>query len=216
MKKVLLIQGPDTYLPQLKSTYTNYNKVIFSSWENTNHPEHVDRMPTTVRYTPPGKPGHGNSNLQFRGIVNGVVGAITYLNCTGGDYVLKIRSDFIIPEYERLLDLLDPNKLAVLAYHNWSGGYYIDYMVGMQVNRMLAVYSKDTSDSPDFAERQLWDRIIENVPNIEVQYLLPLMKQHGISCYSLKWDRDIIESGDKDPLYSYVSNPHWGARDKIF
>ncbi len=196
MKPILLIQGQDTYWDKLREVYND--DIIFSTW----HPATwatANKFPNTLINNPPTNPGYGNSNLQFRGTEIGC----RYAKKLGYDYVLKIRSDLLIPDYKKLLSLLtDVPRLSSLAYHNWSGGYLIDYIIGGPVDLLIDIYKDDTSTSSDFSERQLFDRIKSRRIN-KIQYLLPLMDSNNISCYSLKWERDIIQSGKTDSLYTY-------------
>lgn len=193
MNPVLIIQGTDTYITELTCNYED--DIIFSTWEGQ-----TSGFKNTVYSKKPDNPGYGNSHLQFYGLYKGALRAKEM----GHDHVLKIRADFIIEEYQYLLKLIE-YRMSFLAYHNYMGGYLIDYIVGGPVDLIIDIMSEDTSNSPDFTERQLFNRIKKR--NItEVQYLLPLMKEHNISCHSLKWDRDIVESGLVDKLYTY---PHY-------
>ena len=92
--------------------------------------------------------------------------------------------------------------LSFLAYHNWSGGYLIDYIIGGPVDLLIDIFKDDTSYLTNFSEQQLFNRVKSMRIN-KVNYLFPIMDSLDITCYSLKWERDIIESGKIDPSYIY-------------
>lgn len=193
MNPCLLIQGQDTFIDKL-SLYKN-NDVIFSTWEgnrsNFNH---------TIRLMPPIDPGYGNSNLQFFGWWKGVECA----KVLGFDYVLKIRADLEISDYKKLLSLLDPDSLSFLAYHDWDGGYLVDYIIGGPVDIIEKISSDLYFNHPHnkATEKQIMDTLKKaNVS--EVQYILPLLRDNNITCYSHKWERDLTKSMLEDPLFIF-------------
>lgn len=196
MNPILLIQGPATYWQKLKDIYNN--DIIFCSWTNDSLSSNAS-FKNILLLDPPSNPGYGNSNLHFRGIEKGC----QYAKTLGYNYVLKIRSDFLIPKYNKLLkESCNSPLLSFLAYHNWSGGYLIDYIIGGPVDLLIDIFKDDTSSSTDFSERQLFNRVKSMRIN-KVNYLFPIMDSLDITCYSLKWERDIIESGKIDPSYIY-------------
>lgn len=193
MNPCLLIQGQDTYIDKL-SLYKD-NDVIFSTWKSNR-----SNFSHTIRLIPPTDPGYGNSNLQFFGWWRGVKCA----EVLGFDYVLKIRADLEISDYKKLLSLLDPNSLSFLAYHDWDGGYLVDYIIGGPTN-IIERISCDLHFNHQHikaTEKQIMDALRKEKVS-KVQYILPILKQHGISCYSHKWDRDLVKSMSEDPLFIF-------------
>lgn len=195
----IIIQGPDTYHDELYNHYITNLKIkdiIFSTWEGSK-----SRFPITIKSPKPDVPGYGNSNLQFYGTCAGT----TLAKTLGYKYAVKIRPDFLINDVDKFLSIIDKDKMSFLAYHNWNGGYLIDYIIGAPVDLLISIMNEDTSLSPDFAERQLFQRIKKH--NVtEVNYLLPKMKQQGITCRSLKWGSEVVETGALDALYCYPKN----------
>jgi len=195
VRKAILVQGTDQYLDQLHSHYQNYKTpVLYSLWNGTLGPNPV----MSIWSQKPNNPGYGNSNLQFEGALAGCQLA----EDKGIDYLLKIRADMIISNPDLLMDNIDPTKLSVLAYHNWDGGYYIDYAIGLPVNLMTKVMDEDTSTEAKPTERQLMERYAKHNVS-KVDYLLPLMKRLGIACHCLKWKLELVSYAETDPLYIY-------------
>ena len=191
-----MIQGSDTYHDQLYEYYIakhNRKDVIFSTWKDSK-----SNFPLTVKSNKPSNPGYGNSALQFYGTYRGALYA-RELGCT---HVVKIRSDFIISPIDKFLELIDEDRLSFLAYHNWSGGYLIDYIIGGPVDTIMSIREGETSSTTEFEERQLFNRFKSNGIK-KVNYLLHDMKQRSITCQALKWNCDVISTGIKDALYTY-------------
>lgn len=191
MRQVLLLQGPGSYKNIISNWYED--DVIYSTWEGIATP-----FTKTLNLKKPDNPGVGNSNLQFYGSLKGV----EYASNIGYDYVLKVRDDLLISEYGKLLQNLDLSSLAFTAFHNWSGGYLVDYVIGGPVDLLKAIWDFDTSNSSDFSERVLFNRI-KTLGINKVQYLYPLMKNLGITCYSLKWDKELVAAAESDSLFTY-------------
>ena len=120
----------------------------------------------------------------------------------GYEYVLKVRSDLIISNPEKLMENLDPKKLSVMAYHNHDGGYLVDYIVGGPVEKLLEVWNYDTGNDNLFSERILYNRL-KAAGFVEVDYLVPKMQELGITCYSLKWARELVRSMQEDHTFSF-------------
>lgn len=193
MNPCLLIQGQDTYIDKL-SLYDGSN-VIFSTWKGNK-----SNFTHTVYCDLPKDPGYGNSALQFYGWHQGV----NYAKSLGFDYVLKIRADLEISNYQKVLDLLDPNSLGFLAYHNWDGGYLVDYIIGAPIDyaRTISFLLYTTHHHNKATEKQILDEL-EYQKIDKVQYILPLLKDNNISCYSHKWERDLVKSMSEDPLFIF-------------
>lgn len=188
----ILIQGQDTYLDQIYDQYKSIDDlIIFSGWSGSKI-----RFKNTILSNPPSNAGYGNSNLQFRGMYYGA----EYAKTLGFSYLLKIRADLLINNIEKLLTLLDTNTISFLAYHNWDGGYYIDYIIGGASDNFIKMFKEDTSNLDLPTEKQILSRLDRSY---KIQYILPIMEKNNISCYSLKWNRDIVIDGSKDKLYTY-------------
>lgn len=191
MKSTLLLQGPATFDTELSSFYKD--DALFSTWvgEKSN-------LKNTLYVDKPKIPGVGNSNLQFSGCLAGCI----YAESLGFDYVLKIRSDLLLWDYDNILKSLNKDKLSFLFYHNWSGGYLADYIIGGPIKVLKKIWDYDTSFDGNFSERILMNQV-KKLQVTEVDYLMPKLINEGIVCYSLKWGKDITESFRTDALATY-------------
>jgi hypothetical protein len=190
MSKILIIQGPLSYLNSLKNCYRD--DVIISTWEDEICES--SSFSKIVKSSYPTIAGNKNCNLQFKSTYEGCVLA----KKLGYTQVIKIRSDILIPEYERLLDLLDLSKLNFFSFHNWDGGYYGDYIIGGPIDEMLLLFEKFDYVENIPPEKMLLSRL-KYTPNSVLKVLI----EHNIDCYSLKWQKNLTESCKSDPLFLY-------------
>lgn len=181
MKKIIMLQGPGTYNDNLYSFYKD--EAIFSTWDGER-----SSFKRTCYSSKPSNPGVGNSNLQFYGCKKGC----EYAASLGYEYVLKIRSDLLLDKFNDILNGLPEDKITVLGYHNWSGGYLIDYIIGGPIDVLHSIWNYDTSSETVFSERVLTDRVKQKVNS--VNYLFPILFKDSIKCYSLKWETNITEN----------------------
>jgi len=189
----LLIQGQDTYIDQLYDFYKDQNNIIFSGWEGQKK-----IFKNTILSKPPSNPGYGNSNMQFRGAYIGA----EYAKSLGFTYLLKIRSDFCIANFNLLLENLDTTRFNYLAYHDWDGGYLIDYMIGMPIDDMIEVYKSDTSYKNMTAEKQMMERIKSRGVS-SVNYMMPILLNKNITIKALKWDKEMVSNIVSDNKFIY-------------
>jgi len=191
MKPVVLLQGPTTFDTELTNFYKQ--DALFSTWvgEKSN-------LKNTIYVNKPRIPGIGNSNLQFAGCLAGC----RYAESLGFDYILKIRSDILLQDYLEIIKTLNEDKLSFLFYHDWSGGYLADYIIGGPTDLLKKVWDYDTSFDNNFSERILMNQL-NKLQITQVDYIMPLLLNNGITCYSLKWRKDITESFrfDKTAIY---------------
>lgn len=198
MNPCILLQGPLTYQDYLISHY-DPSVTLFSSWKE----DGTNKFKNKLELTKPTNPGFGNSNLQFYGSRAGCLKAKEL----GFDYVLKVRSDLIISNYELLLKTIDKENISTLAYHNYDGGYIVDYVLGGPIDLMSSIWDHDTSNDHTFSERSLMNRIAHHSNKVtKFNYLIPLMNDLKIICYSLKWKKDLVEDFLQDKLFTYDKN----------
>lgn len=191
MKSILLLQGPSTFDNEITNFYKD--DVLFSTWVGER-----SSLKNTTYVNKPKIFGIGNSNLQFSGCLAGC----NYAESLEFNYVLKIRSDLLLQNYSDIIKCLNKDKLSFLFYHNWSGGYLADYIIGGPTKLLKKVWDYDTSFDNNFSERILMSQL-KKLKITEVDYILPLLINKGISCYSLKWGKDITESFRLDNLVVY-------------
>lgn len=184
--KTILIQGHSDCINQLYKVYKD--DIIFSTWKGS-----ISTYTNTVYNDIPEDPGHQNGNLQLVSTYNGAILA----KSIGYTQILKVRSDIIIPEYRKLLDLLDLSVLNFFSWHNWNGGYYVDYIFGGPVDDIIRI-TKDISDSNVFPERRITNRVVG-----KVNYILPILYNNNIDCFSLKWNKNLTKTCTKDSLFTW-------------
>lgn len=121
-KRVIIIQGPSTYVTRLKNAWSGYD-IIWSTWVGDE--THYDKDDIVIFNEKPLKNGVQNLGLQHKTTIEGVKKAKEL----GYDRVLKWRSDLEPKNTEKLLSLFDEDSLNFLAWHSVRGGYFIDYFI---------------------------------------------------------------------------------------
>tara|TARA_R100001509_G_scaffold157451_1_gene121554 strand:+ start:518 stop:1090 length:573 start_codon:yes stop_codon:yes gene_type:complete len=190
MKKLLVIQGHGKHLAKLEQTYGD--DVIFSTWEGTK-----SKFPNTVVSKEPLEKGKGNSNLQLLSTYAGALKAEEI----GAEFVLKIRSDLLIPDYKKLIECLDVNTLYFFSRHNWQGGYPVDYIFGGPIKYIKHICSDLDANLDQFPEKRIELKVHEL--GVEYQYILPIMIDKQIPCTHLKTNVDLVDYCTNDPLFVY-------------
>ena len=111
MKQGILIQGPTEFYKELTDHYSKFDNVVWSTWDN----ESVVRLDyikskgiKVILVTPPKFPGYMNVNLQIRSTYEGLM-------AHNVDEVLKVRSDTIVTNLDKLLPRLKGKELSFMA-----------------------------------------------------------------------------------------------------
>ena len=111
MKQGILIQGPTEFYKELTDHYSKFDNVVWSTWDN----ESVVRLDyikskgiKVILVTPPKFPGYMNVNLQIRSTYEGLMAHDV-------DEVLKVRSDTIVTNLDKLLPRLKGKELSFMA-----------------------------------------------------------------------------------------------------
>ena len=122
MKQGILIQGPTEFYKEMADHYSQYDKVVWSTWDN----ESVVRLDyikskgiEVILVQPPKFVGYMNVNKQLRSTYEG----LSYFqkeNCCVPfnekiEEVLKVRSDTIITNLDKLLPKLKGNHMSFMA-----------------------------------------------------------------------------------------------------
>lgn len=148
---------PYSDLNRIIDFYSNYNNVIWSTWEDTP----IDIVEclklkniNTIINKYPSNRGRGNCNLQKISTLNGIQVA-KYFNAK---YVFKIRTDLIFPKIEEVIERiklrLDSQKrLSGLCWDNWQESKFIlDQLLFGYIEDVELFWSLDNING--FVERQ--------------------------------------------------------------
>jgi hypothetical protein len=111
MKQGIVIQGPTEYYKELTDYYSQFNNVIWATWNNepvANLDYIRSKGIEVIVIEPPTFPGYMNVNMQIASSFAGV-------NHLDIDEILKVRSDTIVTNLDKLLPRLQGRKLAFMA-----------------------------------------------------------------------------------------------------
>ena len=111
MKQGIVIQGPTEYYKELTDYYSQFNNVVWATWndESITHLEYIrDKGIEVILVEKPEMPGYMNVNMQIASSFAGV-------NHLDVDEILKVRSDTIVTNLDKLLPRLQDRKLAFMA-----------------------------------------------------------------------------------------------------
>tara|TARA_B100001778_G_scaffold96563_2_gene78858 strand:- start:1320 stop:2000 length:681 start_codon:yes stop_codon:yes gene_type:complete len=111
MKQGILIQGPTEFYKELTDYYSQFDNVVWSTWNN----ESVVRLDyitskgiKVILVEPPKFPGYMNVNMQLRSTYEGLM-------AHNVDELLKVRSDTIVTNLDKLLPKLKGKQLSFMA-----------------------------------------------------------------------------------------------------
>lgn len=151
MSRAIVIQGPSTYVSQLKEAWKGFD-IIWSTWvgeENKYMPDDV-----VIFNEKPTHTGVQNITLQHKTTIEGVRKAKEL----GYDRVLKWRSDMTPNNPEKLLETFKDNSLNFLAFH--TAGYFVDYFLEGKTDDVYAVWDINIFYS-EFSEKITTNNIYE-------------------------------------------------------
>ena len=113
MKQGIIIQGPTEYYKELADHYSQFDNVVWSTWND----ESIIRLDyirnkgiEVILVEKPKMFGYMNVNMQVKSTFEGV----SYLEGKV-DEVLKVRSDTIVTNLDKLLPRLENRQLAFMA-----------------------------------------------------------------------------------------------------
>lgn len=199
MKKVIVLQGPNTHPKEIKNVYSGKD-VIFSCSVSSETESLLDSGFNILRNEEPKIAGKYNFNYQVKNTISGIRKAKEI----GYDFVLKIRSDITIPRIDELLNLMGEKSDTIFfsAYHNWNGGYLCEHMVYGEINKMEILWDIPESDSMLPPEVQLTRHFFKNLPDTKVDYIFPLLYSNNIKAY---WEKRhfFLNEYENDKLFTY-------------
>ena len=113
MKQGIIIQGPTEYYKELADYYSQFNNVVWATWndESIVRLDYIrDKGIEVILVEKPEVFGYMNVNMQVKSSFAG----ISYLEGKV-DEVLKVRSDTIVTNLDKLLPRLENRQLAFMA-----------------------------------------------------------------------------------------------------
>ena len=111
MKQGIVIQGPTEYYKELTDYYSQFSNVVWATWNDesiTNLDYIRSKGIEVILLEKPKFPGYMNINMQLASSFAGI-------NHLDVDEVLKVRSDTIVTNLDKLLPRLQGRKLAFMA-----------------------------------------------------------------------------------------------------
>jgi len=113
MKQGIIIQGPTEYYKELADYYSKFENVVWATWndESTIRLDYIrDKGIKVILVEKPKVFGYMNVNMQIKSTFAGV----SYLE-NKVDEVLKVRSDTIVTNLDKLLPRLQGKQLSFMA-----------------------------------------------------------------------------------------------------
>lgn len=192
---VIVVQGPTSYLPVMKTIFKKYN-VIYSTWTGEEHK--YDYNDIAVFSKIPSYKGPANMNLQKISTLAGLEKGKEL----GYERALKLRSDLMPTNIEALMKMLDNQDLNFLCWHYHEvypscPGYLVDYLMSGRIDDLFILWNIDDM------EKCLVPEI-----NLTNQYINKLMSTVNISYFldSLSPNNDLYWIKHELMLSSYKVN----------
>jgi hypothetical protein len=151
---VIVIQGPIKLEYKVIENKWEGFDLIWSTWEN----ELIDSKYPTILNKPPNKPGIKNVYYQQKSTLAGLLKAkeLGYSKC------LKWRSDQYPTNANKLISLFDKDKINVLFWHNSQKGYYVDYFMYGDINKMISIWDFEINSYISYPEEIITNQIYKN------------------------------------------------------
>ena len=163
MKQGIIIQGPTDYYKELTAHYSKFNNIVWATWndESVTKLNYIrDKGIKVILVEKPEVLGYMNVNMQVKSTFAG----IKYLE-DKVDEVLKVRSDTIITNLDKLLPRLKNKQLAFMA--TCKTGVRKDLVYDL-------VYYHDSHDYP--ADNVIYGKIkdLKLMFDFQVDEILPI------------------------------------------
>jgi len=196
----IVIEGRTTFQKNVIEHYKNIkNNIIISTLDNENIDIYKQNNFCICHNKIPEHSGYANLNYQVTNVYNGIIKA----EKMGFKYVMKIRSDMFISDTVKFIDMLEKNKEIIYfpAYHNWDGGYFVDYIMFGHIDNMKSIWNLDFSTKNIFPERQINDNISKNLKGKTAKAFLPIIYKY-FTCFWIK-KNIFLNDYEKDKLFIY-------------
>ena len=139
------------------------------------------------------KRGFRNANLQIASTDFGLQAA----KSQGFTHVFRIRHDIVLDNPDKMLSAVGDN-IGFLCHYRW---YLMDFIVSGPIDKLLLMYASrfPMSQTDEMCTEQfLKKRYINWFGDEPVQYLLPLIREYGITATWLRKAKDTV-----NPLNRY-------------
>jgi len=195
MKQGICIQGPTEYYKELSDYYSQFNNVVWATWNNepvTNLDYIRSKGIKVILVEPPKFPGFMNVNMQLASSYSGV-------NNLDVDEALKVRSDTIVTNLDKLLPRLQGRKLAFMAtckkgvrkdlaynlvYYHDSHDYPADNVIYGKVDDLKSMFNFQITEMAQIPPEALiaWNYMVNHDMKFYLSY--ENMINEGISFFT--------------------------------
>tara|TARA_R110000751_G_scaffold307796_2_gene431638 strand:+ start:179 stop:775 length:597 start_codon:yes stop_codon:yes gene_type:complete len=173
-KWCIVVQGPSDCVPEIRKATEGY-KTIFSAWvgEESCYSKEDD----VIFNEKPEEAGTGNLFYQQKTTMSGLLKAQEL----GFENVLKIRSDFIVKDIDRLINSFT-HQLNFFFWHNYNGGYICDYLMAGKTELIISLWKIKSGKYYMFSERMITENFFEMGLNKDdfIFFLNSLNKKNNI------------------------------------
>ena len=198
MKQGIIIQGPTEYYKELTDHYSHFENVVWATWND----ESVVRLDyikskgiEVILVEKPEMPGYMNVNMQLASSYAGV----NRLFELGIDEALKVRSDTIVTNLDKLLPRLQGRKLAFMAtckvgvrkdiaydlvYYHDSHDYPADNVIYGKIDDLRDMFNFQIDEMLQIPPESLitWNYMVTQDMTFHLSY--KNMIEHGISFFT--------------------------------
>ena len=195
MKQGICIQGPTEYYKELTDHYSQFDNVVWATWndEATNNLDYIhSKGIEVVLLEKPKFSGYMNVNMQLASSYAGV----NYLDV---DEALKVRSDTIITNLDKLLPRLQGRKMAFMAtckkdvrkdiaydlvYYHDSHDYPADNVIYGKKDDLIDMFNFQIDEMLQIPPESLitWNYMVTQDMNFYLSY--ENMVEQGISFFT--------------------------------
>jgi hypothetical protein len=230
MKTFIILQGSADYLFQAERHYRNIKtEKIWSVWgeelrkyfhKPSDAQLHLGKYVVFNNY--PKVKGIGNIFFQQKNTMSGLLKA----KKLGATHALKLRSDMIFSDLDKLIKILmeNPDAIYFPGWHDFEGGYFMDFFQFGKIDDLIKLWDFKPKITDyfyekfkifrklankyfdyrinNFPERLLTKSFFKNFKDVKPKYIIPLLKENDITCWWPKYDK-FLESIMEEPLYRF-------------
>ena len=196
MKQGIVIQGPTEYYKELADYYSKFENVVWATWndESLTHLDYIrSKGIEVVLVSKPEVSGYMNVNMQIKSSFAGV----SYLEGKV-DEILKVRSDTIVTNLDKLLSRLQGKQLSFaatcktgirkdiaydLVYYHDSHDYPADNVIYGKVEDLLLMFDFQINETLSIPPESLiaWNYMVNKGMVFHLSY--KNMVNEGISFF---------------------------------